>query len=210
MIRVWCLALFRVAASASLAVRQDRVLLHFGHLAKPAGVGTLGEAADRIEAALAGRRSTDILVELASGPHRVPAEGLRLSALHTPSSVQHTVTWRCADGPGSCSVHGGEAVRSGWQLCTSGCATKGTMIASVPAALKGKTLRHLYVNGERAYRTRSQPSALFGSPPHYGLRFFGPSAAQETQAIQTGCEFRTQPLVQMQFTHPQHTFNNLR
>ena len=52
----------------------------------------------------------DILVELAPGSHRVPAGGLRLSAEHTPSSTRHTVTWRCADGPGSCSVHGGQAV----------------------------------------------------------------------------------------------------
>ena len=120
----------------------------------------------------------DILVELAPGSHRVPAGGLRLSAEHTPSSTRHTVTWRCADGPGSCSVHGGQAVSSGWKPCTSGCATTGTMVAQVPASLKGKTLRHLYINGQRAERTRSQPNDLFGNPPHYGLRVFGPSALQ--------------------------------
>lgn len=50
------------------------------------------------------------------------------------------------------------------------------MSAQVPSALKGKTLRHLYVNGRRADRTRSQPGDLFGNPPHYGLRFFGPAS----------------------------------
>ena len=113
------------AAFTGTAARHDRVLLHFGHDANPTtvhAVGTLGAAANRIATALADAGgSMDILVELAPGSHRVPAGGLRLSAEHTPSSTRHTVTWRCADGPGSCSVHGGQAVSSGWKPASSTC-----------------------------------------------------------------------------------------
>ena len=65
------------------------------------------------------------------------------------------MTWRCAGGAGACSVHGGTPVVD-WAPCKPGaCANASTMVAPVPATLKGRTLRHLYVNGNRASRTRS-------------------------------------------------------
>ena len=155
-------------------------------------VGTLGEAAAAVAAALGashggeGSRTgatllaadSDLVVELAAGPHRVPAGGLQLTAAHTPADRGRTVTWRCAAGDGSCSVHGGEIVSGPWVPCKAGaCADPRTLVAPVPAALKGKTLRHFFVNGVRASRTRSSPGDLFGNPPHFGMRYFGPSNA---------------------------------
>ena len=134
-------------------------------------VATLGKAAAALAAALAAGAS-DVVVELSAGAHRVPAGGLRLGAEHTPSdAATRSVRWRCAGRGAACSVHGGAAV-TGWTRCAPPkCRAAGpaTYVAPVPAALKGKRLRHLYVNGARANRTRTAVSDLLGAPPHFGL-----------------------------------------
>jgi hypothetical protein len=162
------------------------------HVGTVIEVATLGDAAGQLARALAGGGSRDVAIELAPGLHRVPAGGLVLGPEHTPSHPEHGVTWRCAvagtvlgavrhrgsglAGGSSCVVHGAEPIVGPWRLCAAGhCAANGTMVAPVPPALKGRRLRHFYLNGRRASRTRSQPSDLFGSPPHFGMRYFGPS-----------------------------------
>ena len=95
---------------------------------------TLGRAASTLAAALA-EGSRDVAIELGPGAHRVPEGGLHLTAAHTPASAAHSVSWRCASG--GCSVHGGTPV-SGWAPCKPGaCANGSTMVAPVPATLKG-------------------------------------------------------------------------
>jgi hypothetical protein len=131
-------------------------------------VGTLSAAAARVASLLAAVGSVDVVVELADGPHRVPPGGLRLSLEHTPAEQGHAVVWRCASGAGSCTVHGGEPV-TGWKPCGSsaggdGCLGDGVWMAALPAALKGKRLRHMFVDGVRANRTRTNAAA-------YGLRY---------------------------------------
>ena len=135
---------------------------------------TIGEAAAAVASALAAG-SRDVVVELASGSHRVPEGGLQLTAEHTPSDSNHAVTWRCANGAGSCAVHGGTPI-SGWKACAAahGC-PPGAVVAPLPAALKGKQLRHLYVDGLRANRTRvnaTQFSLTYAAGTDHG----GPSA----------------------------------
>ena len=128
-------------------------------------VATLADAAEQLALTLAAAGgSQDVAVELAPGAHRVPAGGLVLGPEHTPSRPDHAVTWRCAAssgdslaGRGACVVHGAEPITGPWRPCAAGhCATDGTMVASVPQLLKGKRLRHFYLNGRRASRTRSQ------------------------------------------------------
>ena len=129
-------------------------------------VNTLGEAADMLASALAeptGRWGDDVVVELAAGAHRVPPGGLVLTLAHTPDGRGRRVLWRCGGGAGSCSVHGGEAV-SGWKRCSDPGCPAGAVVAPLPDALKGKRLRHLYVDGVRANRTRTNAT-------RFGLRF---------------------------------------
>ena len=95
---------------------------------------TLGGAASTLAAALA-EGSRDVAIELSPGAHRVPEGGLHLTPAHTPASAAHSVSWRCASG--GCSVHGGTPV-SGWAPCKPGaCVNGSTMVAPVPATLKG-------------------------------------------------------------------------
>ena len=112
----------------------------------------------------------NIVVELQPGLHRVPPGGLLLTAAHSPpaSATQQRVIWRAAEAGQRTSIHGGAAI-TGWQAVKNDPALPaGVMVADVPAALKGKRLRHLYVGGIRAGRTRVSAAAynltLAGNP----------------------------------------------
>ena len=60
----------------------------------------------------------------------------------------------CVPGPTGYLL-GGDPI-TGWLPCTAiDCPTKGTMVAPTPVALKNTRLRHLYVDGVRANRTRT-------------------------------------------------------
>ena len=115
-------------------------------------LSTLGGAQTRLRAALAAGEERDVVVELLPGSHRVPVGGLQLGAPDAPRAERQWVRWRGA-ADGSTSVSGGEPV-TGWQPASGAGLPKGVMAAPTPSALKGKTLRHLYVNGARAPRTR--------------------------------------------------------
>ena len=117
----------------------------------PSADSSLATAADRVRQTLeAGSR--DILVELLPGHHRVPAGGLQLGREHSPAP-EHRVLWRAAQGGGPVSVHGGEAI-AGWAPAADASLPAGVLAAPVPTALRGRRLRHLYVRGVRASRTR--------------------------------------------------------
>ena len=111
------------------------------------------EAAAAVSAALR-VASRDIVVELASGLHRVPDGGLRLAAEHSPSNAAHTVTWRpsSSDEPAP-RVHGGVLVTN-WTAASDPSLPKGALVAPAPAGLKGKRSRQFYVGGRRGNRTR--------------------------------------------------------
>jgi hypothetical protein len=105
------------------------------------------------------KQSTDVVVELSPGRHRVPAGGLRIRANHTPADTKHRVLWKCV-GDGECSIHGGEPV-VGWKACGDADGPScpvGAVVAPIPVSLRGARLRHLYVNGMRANRTRTNAS----------------------------------------------------
>jgi hypothetical protein len=154
---------------------------------------SLAEAAEAVERTLAEQPSgsTDIVVELGPGAHRVPHGGLQLGSKHSPqpspSSPMRRVVWRASEA-GRSSIHGGAKITgangrreviespliyqqrtqttigtfdsgylvfcSGWRPSTDPALPAGVLVASLPAALKGQRLRHLYVNGVRASRTR--------------------------------------------------------
>jgi hypothetical protein len=177
--------LIRLGSRVRVAQQQQQ-----GQQQRTIEVATLAEAAAQLATTLAGSGgSGDVVVELAPGAHRVPVGGLVLGPAHTPSSSEHSVTWRCGADVGSsgaCVVHGAELITDPWRPCGH-CAANGTMVAPVPQALKGRRLRHFYVNGLRASRTRSNPADLFGNPPHFGMRYFGPST------LSSQCTARPQP-----------------
>jgi acetyl esterase/lipase len=117
---------------------------------------SLQDAADRVAVMLRtpSANPQDIVVQLQPGAHRVPSGGLLLAAEHSPAPVsQQWVIWRAAEA-GRTSIHGGVAI-TGWHTVKNDpTLPAGVMVAAVPAALKGKRLRHLYVDGVRAARTR--------------------------------------------------------
>ena len=135
---------------------------------------TLEAAADAVAAALA-EGSRDVAVELAPGPHRVPAGGLRLTAAHTPGSAAHSVTWRGASGDegGPARIHGGVAI-TGWVPATDASLPAGAMVATVPAAARGRRSRQLHVGGHRANRTRT----VIGTPVGNSLAPHNPLGMQ--------------------------------
>ena len=119
--------------------------------------------------------ATSFLVTLRAGAHAVPAGGLLLTAADSPSEG-HRVTW--VGEPGA-SVSGGVAItgwkpaQQGWALqgpgVPPGLLPEGTMVAPVPPSLLGATLRHLYVGGVRAERTRRAVGCADpGGCPHGG------------------------------------------
>ena len=111
---------------------------------------TLAAAAGEVAAALR-RASSDIVVRLAPGEHLVPAGGLRLGPEHTPAEARHTVTWQ---GAGAASVSSACNV-TGWAPAPASAGfPAGTVAAPAPAALGGAVVRHLWVDGVRAPRTR--------------------------------------------------------
>jgi hypothetical protein len=111
---------------------------------------TLAVAAGEVAAALR-RASSDIVVRLAPGEHLVPAGGLRLGPEHTPAEARHTVTWQ---GAGAASVSSACNV-TGWAPAPASAGfPAGTVAAPAPAALGGAVVRHLWVDGVRAPRTR--------------------------------------------------------
>ena len=61
-------------------------------------VGGLADAAEQIAETLQEQGSTNIIVELAPGAHRVPSSGLRLGPSHSPTDPRHTVVWRAQNG----------------------------------------------------------------------------------------------------------------
>lgn len=112
-------------------------------------LGSLAEVAEAVKRVQAEDIPRDIVVELGPGAHRVPSGGLQLGREHSSSSK---VTWR-ASAAGTSSIHGGIAI-TGWRLAADPALPDGVVVAPVPAALKGQRLRHLYVGGVRAHRTR--------------------------------------------------------
>jgi hypothetical protein len=77
--------LLPVTGAAAAATRHDAVQPLLIRVGDPASSDDgLADAAARVAAALAAG-SADVVVELASGAHRVPAGGLRLTSGHTPA-----------------------------------------------------------------------------------------------------------------------------
>lgn len=124
--------------------------------ASPEVVRTLELAAARVATLLrqqsdaASSSFDDIVVRLAPGVHAVPPGGLRLTAAHTPKDSGQTVRWM---GEGAASVSSAVPV-TGWQPAVRQGLPSGTVVAPAPAALKGASVRHLWVDGRRAPRTR--------------------------------------------------------
>ena len=119
-------------------------------------LGSLAEAAEAVARAQAEDIPREIVVELGPGAHRVPPGGLQLGSEHSSSSSP--VTWR-ASTAGTSSIHGGIAI-TGWRPAADPALPDGVVVAPVPAALKGQRLRHLYVGGVRAHRTRTPAAYL--------------------------------------------------
>ena len=120
-------------------------------------VRDLATAAEQLAATLREQGSSDIVVELAPGAHRVPPGGLMLGPTHSPTDPAHAVVWRAAQPGVRTSVMGGLAV-TGWKATVDTTLPKGVMQAPVPASWAGKRARHLYVGGARANRTRTEKS----------------------------------------------------
>ena len=135
---------------------------------------SLAAAADQI-ASILQSGSRNIIVHLPPGRIRVPPGGLQLTSRHTPPNPAHTVTWlgqvantgagarrrhvhsSSASSNSTTRIHGGVNL-TGWTLSTDPSMPAGVYTAPVPAELKGKRLRHLFVNGRRANRTKANAS----------------------------------------------------
>lgn len=97
------------------------------------------------------RRGADITITLLPGDHVVPPGGLKLGAEHSPPPG-HEVRWYGSGG--RAAITSGTPV-TGWVPAADAGLPRGTYAAPVPEVLKGMHVRHLWVNGQRASRTRS-------------------------------------------------------
>ena len=122
-------------------------------------------------------RSRDITVELAPGSHRVPVGGLQLGPHHSPTNPLHTVRWVGASNGSALS--GGELV-TGWKAATGHVGLPhGTMVAPAPKLPAGLA-RHLFVNGQRAQRTRRNATLAVPDGLHLESRHDCPACSYST------------------------------
>ena len=115
---------------------------------------TLAMAQQRLRQALEESSQQSFVINLLPGWHRVPAGGLLLD-LSDSAADGHAVHWQ--GWQGGTSVSGGEPV-SGWKLANDPTLPTNVYSAPAPAALRGTTARHFFVDGLRAVRTRQNAS----------------------------------------------------
>eukprot|EP01050_Picozoa_sp_SAG11_P005480 SAG11_NODE_387_length_9883_cov_9.365699_15_plen_722_part_00 len=150
MMRLLLLMMTSGAAAASLFVDPGRGDDTNDGVSASSALRTLASARQRVRQALSEGPQNSIVVELLPGRHRVPSGGLVLDARDSPADG-HNVVWR--GRPGTTSLSGGEPV-SGWKLTGDPTLPTGVYSAPVPAALRGSSARHLFIDGVRAVRTR--------------------------------------------------------
>jgi beta-D-xylosidase 4 len=127
-------------------------------LTAPVVLRTLAEARDKLAAALRDQPQRDVIVLLAAGRHIVPVGGLRLGREHS-AHTGHKVVWR---GHGA-SITSATPVTAWAPAPASSGMPRGTFVAPAPAALNSTQIRHMWVNGVRAVRTRSSLGDTFGA-----------------------------------------------
>ena len=125
-------------------------------LSATSALRSLALAQQRLRQALNESSHRSIVVHLLPGRHRVPKGGLLLEPGDSTADG-HGVYWRGHQG--ATSLSGGEPV-TGWKLAGDPTLPKNVYRAPAPAALRGKTARHLFVDGLRAVRTRQNASVL--------------------------------------------------
>jgi hypothetical protein len=126
-----------------------------GSAAEP--LRSLAETRDRLAAAMRQQPLRDVVVSLGPGSHIVPTGGLRLGREHSPGA-SHRVVWH---GKRGASVSSATPVTSWKPALASSGLPRGTFVAPAPAVLNGTQVRHLWVNGMRAARTRSSLGGAF-------------------------------------------------
>jgi hypothetical protein len=101
--------------------------------------------------------SSVITVHLRPGVHNVPRGGLTVTGAHSPSRGG-AVRWA---GGRTASISS-QVLVEGWLpvgAADPGLRAKGAFVARAPAALQGTSVRHLWVDGQRAPRTRRAVAA---------------------------------------------------
>ena len=100
--------------------------------------------------------SSSVAVHLRPGVHNVPRGGLHITGDHSPSGAE--VRWL---GGRAASISSQGPVE-GWThvgAAEPGLHAKGAFMARAPAALGGASVRHLWVDGQRIFRTRRPVAA---------------------------------------------------
>ena len=108
----------------------------------------LATVAQHVQSSVGSGRRMDVTVHLRPGIHVVPRGGLQIAAAHSPE--RGSVRW-----VGENASVSSEQPVAGWRRATEeSMAAQGAFFARIPPGSTISTVRHLWVNGRRASRTR--------------------------------------------------------
>jgi len=119
-------------------------------------VRTVHGARDVVRSILSQHLDANIIVHLLPGIHHIGNSPLTLGPLDGPKAGG-MVTWRSAD-PLNPAIMGAPIKITGWKPHPT---VKNAMVAPLPSSItKGSILRHFWVNGTRADKTRGYPGKV--------------------------------------------------